>query len=134
MLLVPTYIAPSAIQGLGLFLAEPIAAGVRVWTFDTRIDRTFTSADLEALPALARQHIEAHAVYNAARDRWMMPGDDARFINHANRANTRSLETAFGDDIAVRDLARGEEITCDYRAICDACSRDPSQFGFLRNP
>ena len=31
MLLVPTAVGPSRIQGLGLLAAEPIAAGTEVW-------------------------------------------------------------------------------------------------------
>lgn len=120
MLCVRTVLRPSPIHGLGLFLAEPVRAGQAIWRFDPRIDRSYTPSELDALPEPARSFLETYAVFNAARGLWMACGDDARFINHAAPANTASDEAAFGTDRAVRDLAVGEEITCDYRAICDA--------------
>lgn len=40
MLLVPTYVAPSAIQGLGVFAAEPVTEGAPIWRFEPGIDLT----------------------------------------------------------------------------------------------
>ena len=120
MLCVQTVLKPSPIHGLGLFLAEPVRAGQEIWRFDARIDRTYTPSDLEALPEPARTFLKTYAVFSVKRGLWVACGDDARFINHATPANTRTDAAAFGTDRAVRDLAAGTEITCDYRAICDA--------------
>lgn len=124
MLCVPTELRPSPIHGLGLFLLAPVAAGALIWRFDARIDRTYTDVEIHQIPEPARTFLKNYAVFSAARGLWVACGDDARFINHARPATTRSLETAFGDDLAVRDLACGEEITCDYRTICDAVDGD----------
>jgi hypothetical protein len=131
MLLVRTYLAQSPIAGTGLFLRDDATAGTRIWTFDPRIDRIYGIDEMEALPELTRQHLKTFAVFSAERRLWVSPGDDARFINHADSPTTRSLETAFGDDVAVRDLPAGTEITCDYRAICDACNVDPAHATYL---
>ena len=51
MLLVKTYVAPSAVHGLGLFAAEPIARGACIWRFDPRIDRLYGASEREGAPA-----------------------------------------------------------------------------------
>jgi SET domain-containing protein len=45
--------------------------------------------------------------------------DDARFFNHADDPNTASVESPAGGhfDVATRDIATGEELTCDYRTF-----------------
>ena len=50
MLLVPTYVAPSSIEGLGLFAAAPIAKGTTVWRFDPLLDLVFPEGLLAGYP------------------------------------------------------------------------------------
>jgi hypothetical protein len=42
--------------------------------------------------------------------------DDARFVNHSDSPNvaTDYALDAYGVDVALRDIARGEELTMDY--------------------
>ncbi len=51
--------------------------------------------------------------------RLILCSDDARFMNHSERANTASDTSAdpYGVDIAVRDIAPGEELTTDYTSF-----------------
>lgn len=49
----------------------------------------------------------------------MLCGDNGRFFNHAESPSTVSDAISFGHDRAVRDLESGEELTSDYRTICD---------------
>ncbi|TIP79437.1 MAG: SET domain-containing protein-lysine N-methyltransferase, partial [Mesorhizobium sp.] len=39
MLLIRTYIAASAIEGVGVFAAEPISKGASIWRLDPDFDR-----------------------------------------------------------------------------------------------
>jgi uncharacterized protein len=55
MLVVETYVAPSAIHGVGVFAAGPLKAGTRVWVFNAVIDQEITPAQLEMLPEVARR-------------------------------------------------------------------------------
>jgi hypothetical protein len=55
MLIVRTYIAPSKIHGMGVFTAEPIEEGARVWVFDPTVDQEITADELAALPDTARE-------------------------------------------------------------------------------
>jgi uncharacterized protein len=116
MLLVPTYVAPSSIQGLGLFAAEAISAGEALWRFEPEIDVVIPFERVERLPAAFRAFLDRYAY--TSHD---IPGgvvvscDHAKFMNHSEDPNTeiRPFVT-----VARRPIAKGEEITCDYRACC----------------
>jgi SET domain-containing protein len=110
MMLVPIYVAPSSIHGVGVFAAEPIAKGTTVWI--PLYDRKFTDAEVAEMPPLMREFID---VYGYKDDRY--PGivfcgvDNGRFMNHSDTPNTDQLEEG---NVAVRAIAAGEELTCDY--------------------
>lgn len=115
MLLIPTYIAPSKIDGFGLFAAVLLPAGTVWWRFDERIDRAFSVDEFDALPELIREHVRRSGYEQHGRI--FMCGDDARFINHS----TSSPSIPFAEpgyittsSIFVRDVLAGEEITENY--------------------
>lgn len=60
MLLVPTYTAASAIQGVGLFAAEPIRKGTLIWRFEPDFDRLIPQDIFETLPAPARSFVDRY--------------------------------------------------------------------------
>ncbi|MGK9167408.1 SET domain-containing protein-lysine N-methyltransferase [Inquilinus limosus] len=115
MLLVPTTVGPSRIEGLGLFAAAPMAAGTEVWRWHPVFDVFVPDAEIATLPEPARDYLERYAY--PAPD---LPGglslnlDDARFMNHSDDP---TLETVGEVCIARRDIAAGEELTCDYGAF-----------------
>ena len=116
MLLVSTYVAPSPIQGLGLFAAQDIAPGEALWRFEPEIDVVIPDGRIEALPAAFRAFLDRYAY--TSHD---IPGavvvscDHAKFMNHSEDPNTESRSFV---TVARRPIGRGEEITCDYRACC----------------
>ncbi len=112
MLTVATYVAPSAIEGLGLFAAEPIAAGTLVWRFDPLLDLIFPEAHLALYPPGTQAFLRKYGYRQRGTAGYrVLDGDNGRFMNHSAEANTdNSGESSF----ATRDIAAGEEITCDY--------------------
>jgi hypothetical protein len=119
MLLVKTYLAPSPIHGIGLYAAEPIAEGTVIWRYDERIDRRLAPQERDALPEPARSFVATYSYPEVpGSDMHVLDGDHARFMNHSDEPNTycappRSYREA--DTVAIRDIAAGEELLCDYR-------------------
>lgn len=119
MLLVRTRVAPSLIHGLGLFAAEAIQAGTPVWRFQEGFDHAFTRAEFADLPAPAREHLRWFSYFDSARDALIKSGDLCCFMNHADSPNTGmppGAPEATGT-VALRDIAEGQELTCDYHAF-----------------
>lgn len=114
MMLIRCYLAPSTIEGLGVFTSEPIAKGDPVWRFDERFDRMIAKPDVETATPHVREFIERYG--------YDMPGwpehlaldaDEGRFMNHSDAPNLDFRAPDVG--YALRDIAAGEELTCDYR-------------------
>lgn len=113
MLLVHTYVAPSTIEGVGVFASEPIASGALIWLLEPRLDRLFPIDELETLPAAAQAFVRRYG-YSSGDDRtkWVLELDNGRFMNHSTQPNTRFDAPDGG--YALRDIDAGEELTCDY--------------------
>jgi SET domain-containing protein len=115
MLLVPTYLAPSAIHGIGLFAAEPLNAGTPVWRLDEPFDQVVDETALARLDTFAQLQVRRYAYLDPLRRVRILCGDDARFFNHADDANCRDDLASEGTvTVTVRDVAEGEELTWDY--------------------
>jgi hypothetical protein len=98
------------VVGRGVFALRPIPAGTVTWVRDV-LDRTFGPADLAAVPPMIRDILDTYS-YRDPDGRYVFCWDHARFMNHSGHANC--LLTAYGLEIAVRDIAAGEELTNDY--------------------
>ena len=96
--------------GYGVFARRPIARGVVIWAQDA-LDIVLPAgsplADHRDYAAL----IERYCVLNGNGQR-VIAWDHGKYINHCCHYNT--LTTGYGFEIAVRDIAAGEEITDDY--------------------
>ena len=113
MLLVPTYVAPSMIEGVGVFAAEPIAKGTLIWRLDPALDRLIRCDEMPALPPLFHRFIERYGYpypYNAGV--LIVELDNGRFMNDADIPNTRFDDPDAG--FTRRDIAANEELTCNY--------------------
>lgn len=114
MLLVSNFVAPSPIQGLGLFAADAIAAGTPVWRFTPPFDQLLDIDEVRRAPAAFRAFFDTYCyVSHDFPDRYVLGCDHAKFINHADLPNIASRGTT---SFATRPIAAGEEITCDYGA------------------
>ena len=113
MLTVKTVVRPSLIDGLGLFAAQAIPAETVIWEFVANFDIVYSAEEFDRLPTAAKPHVRKYSYFDAAKNLWVLCGDDARFMNHADKPNT--YEEPGNRTIAVCDIAEGEELTCDYR-------------------
>lgn len=113
MLLVRTYVGPSAIEGVGVFAAEAIPAGAAIWRLEPSFDRLIPRSAYEAAEPTLRELLDRYAYPSPDRPGFVVyEVDNGRFMNHAAEPNTDFSEPAGGT--ASRDVAAGEELTCDY--------------------
>ena len=116
MMLIETRVQPSAIHGMGLFAARAIPRGTPVWKFQPGFDHDFSPEQFAALPPLARQHTRHFCFVSKTDGHVILSGDHACFINHSMNPNTGASASATPPvvTVALRDIAEGEEITCNY--------------------
>ena len=119
MMLIKTRVAPSKIHGLGIFAVEFLPRGNPIWSFQPDFDRAFSPEQFSKLPVAAQNHLRWFAFLDLQNGNWILSGDHACFMNHSPNPNSGALEnpnlpvTTF----ALRDIAAGEELTCDYFAF-----------------
>jgi uncharacterized protein len=119
MLLVKTYLAKSPIHGLGVFAAERIAKGTKIWRFVEGFDRFYSPKQFAKLPKQARDYIKQYG-YRVDGE-ILLTGDHDCHMNHSDNPNTYLHD---GYAIARVTIPKGAEITNDYRefdaALCAA--------------
>lgn len=117
MFIVQTYVAPSDIHGNGVFAGEDIAEGQAIWRFARGLDLVVPLEVIAAAPKAFQDYMEMYAYHSPQVEGGMVLScDHAKFLNHSGNANTLiDGETTF----ARQAIAKGEEITCDYR-VCVA--------------
>lgn len=116
MMLINTRVGPSRIHGQGLFAAEFIACGTPCWRFQPGFDHDFSRKQFAALPPQARKHTRWFCFVSKEDGHVILSGDHACFINHSVTPNTGASPDAISPvtTIALRDIAEGEELTCNY--------------------
>ena len=124
MLLISTYVAPSSIEGLGVFSDEYVPCGSLIWSLNPKFDIFVNEIELGLLPAHVRSYIARYSYPHLE-----MPGcrvidvDNGKYMNHSLAPNTDFR--IFDKGYALADIARGEEITCNYHEF------DPDFAGFM---
>jgi SET domain-containing protein len=117
MLLVKTYLDRSPIHGLGVYAAERIRKGTKIWRFVEGFDRCYTPKQFARLPKQARDYLKSYA-YRVDGE-ILFTVDNDHYINHSDEPNTY-LHNGYA--IAKVDIPKGREITNDYRefdpALC----------------
>jgi SET domain-containing protein len=119
MLLVPVHVKQSSIHGLGAFAATPIAKGTSIWCFTPGFDLDLDPRLVEEQPAHCRETLLHYGYIDCRLNRYILCCDDARFINHSDSPNVgvRFDLDRYGIDVALREIAAGEEITVDYQLV-----------------
>ena len=124
MLLVNTYVAPSSIEGVGVFAAEPIQKGTLIWQLDPDFDRLIPMSRYENAPPHQRVLFDRYAYPSPDLAGFLVyEVDNGRFMNHSDTPNTDF--SGYGGGTASRDIAAGEEITCNYHEFYEGCELVP---------
>lgn len=98
------------VRGHGARARVPIPAGTVVWA-QCALDRVLSPAEAAELGPAYAELVE-HFSYRDHRGHFVLCWDAGRYVNHSCRPSMRGLGP--GAQIAVRDIAVGDEITCDY--------------------
>lgn len=112
MLLVKTSLRHSPIHGFGVFAEEFIPAGTVVWRYVEGFDSRLSEEFVLSLPPEGQAAIRHYSAF--WKGGYVVSADDARFLNHSESANLRTTAEP-DEDIAVRDILPGEELTENYR-------------------
>jgi SET domain-containing protein len=113
MILVPTYVAPSEIEGVGVFAGALITKGTVIWQLDRDFDRLIHRDQLEKLGPVFREFAERYCYpYPEDPEIMVVELDNGRFMNHSIRPNTCFTDPHKG--YAIREIAADEELTCNY--------------------
>lgn len=126
MLLVRTTVGNSPIQGIGVFAAEKITKGTPVWKFLKGFDLELPGTAVRALVSPMRETILKYAYRIPGTDTYVLPADDARFMNHSDHPAVGVVDDD-GPDVAARDIAPGEELTIDYTTFDEDFTGFPSR-------
>ncbi len=97
-------VAPSEIEGLGVFAARDFRMGETVLVWDTS-----NAVTEEEYARLSDEQKDLIARYKGG---WIRMVEPMNRVNHSCEANTTSRD---GTDVATRLIHAGEEITSDYR-------------------
>ncbi len=120
MTVVKTKLRETKDKGIGLFADEFIPKGTIWWRDVPSFDKIITKEEYDSYDTIQKEFIDTYIFVKNDGTMYMCV-DNARFINHSNTPNTGNI----GDDcLVLRDIQKGEELTCDYREICLTCVND----------
>ncbi len=96
--------------GYGVFASRHIPKGSLVYVQDP-LDIEITPKQYRKLDPVSRELAEKYS-YIDARGNRILSWDAGKYVNHSCNPNTMS--TAWGFEVALRDIAPGEEVTDEY--------------------
>ncbi len=97
-------------RGYGVFASKALPMGTLICVPDP-FDQNVTLESVMAAPLILREKFLTYA-YRSVEGHLVLGWDESRYMNHCCQAN--SLMTAFGFEIAIRDIDEGAEVTTDY--------------------
>ncbi len=99
--------------GYGVFATRLIPKGTIVWALDT-LDQRLTNEQVEQMIEPMKCQVLKYSYRNELGE-YILCWDIARYINHSFYANC--VGTAYGIELAARDIAAGEQLTDDYGTL-----------------
>ena len=96
--------------GYGVFATRPIAKGTVLWVL-CKFDMVFRPEQVRQLPPPYKPIIDKYA-YDDADGNCILCWDNGRMLNHSCDPSMLGVGTEI--EIAVKDIAKGDEITCEY--------------------
>jgi SET domain-containing protein len=116
MLVVKTYIKEVPGKGIGLFAKEKIAKNTIIHLEETEFDKIYSNDFVEQNNLTS--FFKHYATFDKTTDSWYLCSDNARFINHSDTPNI-FCSAQDQKSWALNDIEANEELTVDYRTICD---------------
>jgi uncharacterized protein len=99
--------------GVGVFATERLPRGTITWA-RCELDQRFSPERVRGLGSAYAPLLDRYAYLD--RDRNMvLCFDSGRLMNHS--CTPAVLAPGFDIDLAIRDIEKGEELTCDYAAL-----------------
>jgi uncharacterized protein len=124
MLTISTYLAPSAIEGLGVFAGEFVERGRLLWSLNPKFDIFVHPDEIATYPPHMQDYIARYTYPHLEIDGVVvLDSDNGKFMNHSLTPNTDFR--IFDIGYALVDIAVGDEITCNYHEF------DPRFVGFF---
>lgn len=96
--------------GYGVVATEFIPAGTITWVLD-KLDREFSPSEVQSLEPLYQNILDTYT-YRNNKGNFVLCWDNGRYVNHS--FNSNCLTTAYDFEVAIRDIAPGEQLTDDY--------------------
>ncbi|MBI4005111.1 MAG: SET domain-containing protein-lysine N-methyltransferase [Gammaproteobacteria bacterium] len=96
--------------GYGVFATKPIPRGTIVYVKDL-FEIQFTQEQFDSLEQDYKTLAQKYS-YTDEQGVWILSWDHAKYVNH--RCDCNSISTGYGFEIAIRDIAEGEEVTDEY--------------------
>jgi len=96
--------------GVGVVATRPIPRGTITWVHD-ELDQSFSAQKLARLGPLFHPAIDRYS-YRDGEGHFVLCWDHARFVNHS--CHPTCMAPGFDLEIAIRDIAPGEQLTGDY--------------------
>ena len=84
MLLIDHYVAKSTIHGLGVYSADFVPEGQKVWEFHPAINKIVPVAEFKGLPRYVRLQIESRSEYLREQNAFLTSLDGDQFTNHSD--------------------------------------------------
>jgi SET domain-containing protein len=117
MLIVPNYLAQSALHGLGVFTEVDLKEGQIVSRFMPPFDVHYPPAMLEILSEAEKKYLRHYSYLSLFSEVYILPGDHDRYMNHSDTPNVGMNPDGSTTNLALRNIRAGEELTCDYRTF-----------------
>ncbi len=99
--------------GHAVYATRDIPYGTIVWTLCS-LDQRITAAQRAQLPPASQLMVDFYGYIDSQRDT-ILCWDHGRYVNHSCAPAMMSVGQEH--EIAVRDIAAGEELTCDYGTL-----------------
>ena len=96
--------------GFGIVATQLIPAGTITWVLDS-LDMAFTPTQIDSLDTDIKKILDIYC-YIANTGNWVYCWDISKYMNHS--FNSNCLTTAYDFELAIRDIQKGEQLTCDY--------------------
>ena len=117
---VKTKIAPSKIQGIGLFADEFIPKGTIIWKFTKGFDLKFTKEQIKKFPKQVKDYLNTYMWSSKKSGKYCFSSDNGKYFNHSKNPNSLSAYYDNEEEVvtkAIKDIQKGEEITDNYSSF-----------------